>query len=353
MKKRLLCITPDFKRSGAPLALLGLLRILLKRDAFVINVMAYGEGELYPLYKNLLGTDHVEILHGLTPTPEFRQRLLNDPDIVLLNTVATLTFLFYYQNTDIPVYWWIHESPELIKDSFPAFPNPHLLSPNFHLFVPSLGTADLFYAHYSYKADALPAPVFVPEYPMPDIPFKLPDDRVIFLIPSAYSYIKGQDLLLSAIRSLPDKYKDQSFFIFCGYTLDKQIEFKKTVYAAASDMDNVLMLEDQPQEIVYSLMDKCHCIVAPSRIDCLPTTIAEGFMFGKICLVSSQTGISSYIKDCVNGFIFKDNEELIKRLLLIINDFESLNKVAYMGHKVYLDVFSPEAIENSLAFKEN
>ena len=115
-------------------------------------------------------------------------------------------------------------------------------------------------------------------------------------------------------------------------------------------MNNVLMLEDQPQEILYSLMNRCQCIAAPSRIDCLPTTIAEGLMFEKICLISSHTGISSYIKDCISGFVFSDSEELVKRLLLIIDDYESLHKIAAMGHKVYLDVFSPEAIENTLMF---
>ena len=198
--------------------------------------------------------------------------------------------------------------------------------------------------------DILPVPVFMPESTSSDIPFILPANRVIFLIPSAYTYIKGQDILLSAINSLPDNYKNRSYFIFCGYTLDKQSEYKKALFEIASDMENVLMLEEQSQETVFSLINKCHCIVAPSRIDCLPTTIAEGLMYKKICLVSSQTGISKYIKDCESGFVFTNHDDLIKRLLFIINDFSSLSRIAKMGHKIYSDFFSPEAVEKTLIF---
>lgn len=347
MKKRLLCITPGFGRTGAPLALLNLLSILSQHDIYDIYVMAYGDGELLHNYSDLIGGDHIEILNGLNPTLEFRYKLQNNYDVIFLNTSAVCTFSNYFQNTDIPVFWWIHEAPEIIRESFPSFINPHLLSPNFHLLAPSKGAAELFSTYYSYKdICVLPVPVTKSKSIMPELPFSLPANRIIFFIPAAYTYVKGQDILLTAIESLPDEYKQKSFFIFCGYTLEKQKDYKKGIFNLASHIDNILMLEDQPLEIVYSIMNKSHCIVAPSRIDTIPLTIVEGLMFSKLILVSSQAGISSYITDCINGFIFQNQSELTKRLLLIIEDYPSLCNIAAKGHEVYNSFFSPQAVND-------
>lgn len=344
--KRLLCITPDLSQSGAPIALYGLIRILKQKKKFDIRIMTYGTGDLLHSYADLLGDNHITILNSLNPTPEFRHKLQNEYDLVLLNTSAVYPFSFFFQNTVIPVYWWIHEAPELIEDSFPSFPNPLLLSPNFHLFAPSAGAADCFRLHYSCNISVLPVPVFEPEYPLPEITLSIPDDRIIFLIPGAFSYIKGQDILLSAILSMPNDYRNKSFFIFCGYTLDKQIEYKNAIRNTASGMDNVLMLENLPHEEIYSLLNRCHCVIAPSRIDTVPLTIIEGMMFNKIVLASDRTGVSYYIQDCKNGFVFKDQEELLKRLLLIISDYDSLNMIAGSGNIVYREIFSSDSVSD-------
>ena len=133
--------------------------------------------------------------------------------------------------------------------------------------------------------------------------------------------------------------------------MKKQSEYKQAILEAAKTLDNVIMMEDLPQESVYALMNKCHCIVAPSRIDTIPLTIVEGMMFKKLCLVSSKTGISAYINDCVNGFVFNDQDDLIKRLLLIISDHTSLTNIANKGWNIYCRNFSPDAVDSILTNK--
>ena len=343
-KKKILCITPDLRKTGAPIALLGLIKILLSNDKYDIYVMTYGTGELLTSYTQMLDEKKIIILDFLNPTPEFRTSIQSGYDLIILNTAAVYPFSFFFQNTEIPVYWWIHEAPSLIEDSFPAFPNPHLLSSNFQLCVSSAGSAELFRSHYSYDASVLPAPVFAPESITTDIPLELPDDRVLFLIPAAYTGLKGQDILLSSISRLPDEFGKRALFVFCGYTLDKQIRYKEELFRIASGFDNVLMMDEFPIETIYALMNRCDCVIAPSRVDTIPLTIVEGMMFKKLCLVSSHTGISHYIKDCVNGFVFNDTDELLQRLLLIISDHNKMDHIAQNGFKIYEDYFSPRSV---------
>lgn len=344
MKKNLLCITPDLSRSGAPIALYSLIRILKQKSDYDINVLTYGSGDLLGSYEQLIGIKNIEIIEGLDPSVRFKKHLQNDYDVILLNTVAVYAFSFFFQNTEIPVYWWIHEAPELIEFSVPEFPNPHLLSTNFQLLASSAGAAKTFHEHYAYDISSLPVPVYKPKEANQKLPFVLPEGKVLFVIPSAYTYIKGQDILLSAIQSLPIEFKEKSYFIFCGYSLEKQAEYKHNVLNMASGLDNVLMLENLPQNTVYSLINKCHCVIAPSRIDTIPLTIVEGLMYHKLALVSDNTGISYYIRDCVNGFVFSNPDELFKRLLLIISDHSSLSNISESGYLIYNNNFSPEAV---------
>lgn len=346
MKKRLLVITTGFKNTGAPIALFNLLKVLNRLNKHDISIIGYEKGDLHEKYASLSCVTDITVIDSLQCSEEFRKHIQNDFDEVLLNTAVVYPFSFYYQNTQIPVYWWIHEAWQMINDNVAGFPHPLLLSSNFRLLASSKGSARALSDHYSYNINTLSVPVFKPEQLTEEISVELPSDKVIFVIPSAYTYIKGQDILLKAIADLPADYRARSYFIFCGYSLDTQAEYKTLIYEMASRLDNVLLLDNLPQSELYSLIEKCHCVIAPSRIDTIPMTVVEGMMFGKLALVSDNTGISYNIQDCQNGFVFRDHDELVKRLLLIISDPDSLKKISERGRDIYINIFSPDAVSD-------
>ena len=91
------------------------------------------------------------------------------------------------------------------------------------------------------------------------------------------------------------------------------------------------------------------CVLATSRVDATPTSIVEAMMFGRIVLVSDAAGISRYLTDCVNAFVFpsENEEELMKRLMLIIHDPDQLKQMGEKARTVYEEFFSP-AVVNEL-----
>lgn len=346
MRKKLLVITTGFKNTGAPIALLNLLKVLCQTDTYDISVIGYENGDLYKVYESIPCVSDITIVESLPCTEDFRKHLQNDFDVVFLNTAVVYPFLFYFQNTSIPVFWWVHEAWQMIEDNVASFPHPVLLSSNFRLMASSDGSAKALTEHYSYTFESLPVPVFKPEQPLKEVSINLPSDKVIFVIPSAYTYIKGQDILLKAIAAMPSEYIKRSYFVFCGYSLDAQAEYKSLIYEMASRLSNVLLMDNLPQNDLYSLISKCHCVIAPSRIDTIPMTAVEGMMLGKLALVSNDTGISYNIQDCRNGFVFKDHDELVKRLLLIINDVDALDNIRTKGQDIYNNIFSPSAVSD-------
>ena len=91
-------------------------------------------------------------------------------------------------------------------------------------------------------------------------------------------------------------------------------------------------------------------VIAPSREDATPATIVEGLMYHKICICSSGTGVSRYLQDGKNGFVF-DNEnvdDLKNKLEYIVRNYEGLNQLRERGRTVYEEVYSYDMFEKNV-----
>ena len=176
------------------------------------------------------------------------------------------------------------------------------------------------------------------------------NEQVIFFIPAALTSIKGQDLLIKAITMLPEEFQKKSKFYFCGYSLPGQKEYGETICKAIEMLPNAEFLGSIDKSQVYEWYEICDCVLAPSRVDATPTTIVEAMMFQKLCIVSDATGISKFMQDCVNGFVFPSEnvQELLKRILLVIAEKNNLSAIAQAGRYVYEDHFSTQVITEQL-----
>ena len=101
------------------------------------------------------------------------------------------------------------------------------------------------------------------------------DNKVIFVIPAAYTYIKGQDIMLDAILSLPKQYSDQARFLFCGYKVEGQEEYYEKIIKISEKIECVEHLGKLNIDEIYQLYANSDCVIAPSRTDPTPTTIVE------------------------------------------------------------------------------
>ena len=171
---------------------------------------------------------------------------------------------------------------------------------------------------------------------------------ILTYLPKDIETMKGQDILLNAIISLPQDMQDRSEFVFCGYGLPGQEDYYNSIKDIIVKLPNARDLGRLTREEVYDWYKRCDCVVAPSRVDSNPASIIEGMMFKKHVIASSDTGVSHYMRDCENGFVFSNNDELIKRLMLIISDKASLTGISEAGYQLYKSRFSPEAIKQDL-----
>ena len=103
-------------------------------------------------------------------------------------------------------------------------------------------------------------------------------------MPGNFISMKAHDVMVQAIRKLPKEYLLKTRFLFAGRKDKTESYLYDLVEQLAKEYENVEVLGTIPREQVYQLDRQVDCVVSPSRIDTLPTTIIEGMMLGDICV---------------------------------------------------------------------
>ena len=353
-EKDYLFIVPDLELNGAQVVLNELLSMGIfggkKIDLISPTKGAYGR-----IYKDK--GINVIIRPCVAGDESFRNHLQSDYKRVFINTSSCSMYLMYYFNTKVPVYFWLHETlAQLSREG--NMLDPRMYSSNIHVLgVTNEVKQGLQKKYGNIRVELLPMPIAdMIDSDLPDIE-RIPEDllssldgKVLFFLPAAYTIIKGQDILLEAISQLPKEYLDRAHFIMCGYKLTGQEAYYETLRRISANISEMTMFDELSREDVYFWYRVSDCVLAPSRVDATPTSIVEAMMFGKTVLVSDATGISKYLKDCVNAFVFPSEnvEEFKKRIMLIIADYDKLDYIGINARRIYEESFSPNHVKNLL-----
>lgn len=344
-QKKMLVIVPDLKLSGAMTVLMEMLELPYwsNYDFYIIS-SADGEyrDKVLDLGANLVIRPFVYC------SPGYRKILQEAFDCIFINSATCYYYVYYFLNTNAKVLWWFHETKTQLENMQKEFLNLNLLSSNIHIGGVTPAVLQGIEQMYGKQIQLLSMPVKDQSLLAPKEGNK---EEVIFFIPAALTYIKGQDILVKAITMLPEEYQKKAKFYFCGYSLPGQAEYGETIQKAIQVLPNAEFLGMLDKSEVYQWYQKCDCVIAPSRVDATPTTIVEAMMFQKLCIVSDATGISRFMQDCVNGFVFQSEnvQELFKRIILVIAEKEKLAGIAQAGRYIYEDHFSEEIIMEQLA----
>ena len=265
-------------------------------------------------------------------------------DMVFINSFCSFRYSLYYVNTDIPCIYWIHEGVEITKDNIKNI--DHIL----------VGSKNLTYAFPWLKPLRMWEEAF-PHVKTAFLPIEVEDvfeektdkasDRVRFLIPGSYYPHKGFHVALQAIVMMEAKGFRNYEAVFCGYGYGG--EYYETISRACSKYDNIRLLGELGKEELYDRISQADCVIVPSLFDAGPLTAVEALMYGKAVIVSDSCGISGFIEDCNNGFVFsnEDYEELFKRMLIVYHDKTALGELCRRGRDVYKRNFSKEVMDDA------
>ncbi len=268
-------------------------------------------------------------------------------DFVVLNSFCSTRFAYYYLNTETPCIWWIHEGVEVTEQSIKN------MDPIF------VGSKNFVYAF------PWPKPMNLWKNAFPDVqtfflPIEVEDcsdnstetpvdtgDRVRYLIPGAYNPHKGFHTAVQAFLIMEANGYTDYEAVFCGY--DNCGEYYDIIENACSGRKNIKILGELTKEELYKQMAGSDCVIVPSIFDAGPLTAVEALMHGKLLIVSDKCGISEYIEDCENGFVYtaEDASDLFKKVSYVYQDRARLNNVSERGRKLYERYFSKNVMDEA------
>lgn len=322
---------------------------ILQKIGYQIDLVSKDEGNMREAFEEL--GIKVEIRQNIE---ESITSILHHYSQVFVNNLQMYGIINKLNGTNVDVKWWIHEPPCYFKEISSNIPQKFWNNLKENVTVFSAGNIVHNYILQNFQKESI-----ILNFGVLDSaktvqqlePGIISPDKITFLLPSiTFQWIKGQDILALAIEGLPEEYQKRTEFLFVGEVIKGEEEFFRKLASLAYGKENVKFFKIMEKNLLLSVMKEADCIVAPSREDATNSCIVEGLMLSKLCLCSNMTGVSYYMQDCVNGFVFPSSnvEELKARIMLIADNFDKLEVIARNGRKVYEENFSMEVFEKNI-----
>ncbi len=369
--KKVLFITHQLTRTGAPIVMMDAVRIL-KEEGCDVHMISMGEGEL---------REEVEALGiEITIRGEFMEDAKGflesvwDYDLVFVNTIVPLQTIHLLNLAHMPVIWWIHE-PEVYFDVYGQWlPDFKELKPHIHIWAVSPVVKELIKRRCGVDAELVPFGIpdaagedvsadarnaLSAESGSPDTPGESLDTGsdssvVTFLMIGVYCKRKGQDLLHRAIETLPERVQKKSRFLFCGNQVDVEPDVYEPLKVFAEETENVELLPYMPHDEMLKAIRRADYLLIPSRQEPMPTVAAEGMMLSVPSVISDACGIARYLSHGKSGLIFKsDNKKTLcaaieKAVSIRMEQPETYRAICESARTIYEKEFSMEGFREKL-----
>lgn len=268
---------------------------------------------------------------------------LKNASLLFCSTINYYVFLSELDK-EMPIIWWLHDS-EFFYD---GVDKKVLRSIDFdRVRVVSVG-----------KVPQNAIRRIVPELPVGQLLYGVEDvaasqepisdrEKVIFTTIGYVEERKGQDILIDAIRKLPDSIKKQCEFWLVGQDTSLLAQRIKQV---TEDIPEVVFKGMVDREKINRILGETDVLICPSREDPMPTVAAEAMRQSTMCLVSDATGTSEYIQHKENGMVFESGNvpQLALDIAWCVENKKILREMGEKARVIYEKVFSVEVFEERL-----
>lgn len=338
--KKILVVSHDFSLTGAPKATLMLAKTLKEIYNYTPIVLSitpgaieneFKEANIPFYYYNQLPVKRTDFLS-----------FFDNFDLIIANSLL-FDFLNEIEAIKTPIIWWSHEIFNRKKDlkKIKEF-MPHLYS----FWSGSPLTRKILEKNNPNKKNSLML-YGLPELSLPKINNK-ETDKIVFSLMGTWDKRKRQDLLLDAIKKLPQQIREKAIFYIIGEKSPKKYIAK--LLKEFEKYSEVKILPQMSFEELLNYYAESDVILSTSDFDPMPIVVTYGLMFKKLCLCSDAIGTALLIKDKENGILFKagNAKDLNQKITDIVQNFDKYKPIAEKGYEVYKNNFSQELFKNNL-----
>lgn len=343
--KQVLIISSYLDYTGAPIVAVYAAKAVQKKGYDVM--LAAPGGDRHFIEETVNGGITITICPALPYIYEKEQEWIRQFDAVVVNVFPMMNSAYGCAPIR-PTIWWIHE-PSVIYGQIMPYPwnsvEKDILDQ-----LSVYAVSDIAKRNYNTLfADRIKE--LLP-YGIPDVAEggKVSavnyDSKMVFAIIGAVCEIKAQDIFVEAVCRLGHISRTEFWII--GRLSDDQ--YSSRIRQMVRNAPSIKLKGELTREEVYNAFPQIDVVVCASREDSLPTVMAEGMMFGKVCITTDKTGTAGYIRNGINGFVIPadDAEALKKRMEWIMNNRECLEEIGKNSRKTYEKYFTMDVFADNL-----
>ncbi|MCR5054317.1 MAG: glycosyltransferase [Lachnospiraceae bacterium] len=346
--KKILFITHQLSRTGAPIVLLDMIRIC-KDAGYDISLISLLEGELRTEIEEM-GIS-IEIKDDFFNDRDAFRPYAESFDTVICNTLICYQVIHVMNGSHTPVIWWIHEGEQYFDYFKKVLPNFKNLTSNIKVFSVGHYVQEVIKRRYDADTSIL-------HFGVRDVsrdisctinPWLYPD-RMHFVTSGTYSAVKAQDVLCKAIELLPEEDLKRCEFLFCGKEDMVDDEVFSAVSALCGRYENVHKLSSLSHDKMMEVMATMDYLIVPSRVDPIPTVAAEAMMMNRPCIITDVCGIAHYLKDGDNAYTCPpdDPNALCEKIREALNRPLDYAGLCFESRKVYDEHFSYDLFKDKV-----
>jgi glycosyltransferase involved in cell wall biosynthesis len=336
---KILLVTHQFSRTGAPYAVLYLARALFSIYGVRPAVICPQDGPIREEFERELFPTIVDpLLFSYSAYSSEACEFVEKFERVIVTSLASFSFIRYFRGIGKRLTWWIHET----DIGFTAVANmgadlPLLFAACESLWLGSPLCFPLARQYASQKKLHLLLYGCV-DTVVPHRPHK--SGKIVFTIVGSVEQRKGQDVFLDAIERLPEELRCHAIFRIIGSPLphasDSAIFYKKICVRAAL-IPEVECIESMPIDKLQEFYSETDVLVSASRDDPMPIALTQGLMFSKVCVCSSAIGHAQLLKNKKDGLIFASEsaEELSGKMSWLLRNPAELVALGAAGRALY------------------
>lgn len=333
IKFKILLVSNELTNTGAPNVLLNLACILEKNN-YSVDLLTCQKGPMLYNFINAGINVYIYEWSSMIETCFFEKY-----NLIILNTVLVNDIAKKLIHSSAPVLWWLHEDELSLKEygitreSIPIAKNIHPLAVSERVkraYIKCTHNRNIEYFCYGLENH-----ICVENR-------RKHRSKYVCAVIGYVNKVKGQDLLLEALKKHKNKWQDILEIWLIGDISEKdrmRFEQFSCIRVWGSLEHNRLM----------ELFSDIDIVLCTSRYESLSATVIEGMMHKKLCIVSSETGIAEYCNSHKNALIFESEniESLSNEIHWAINNQDKWKQISEEGYKIYDEMFRIEAFEKN------
>lgn len=347
-------VSHSFDRTGSPTALLYLADYLKKIGYRPIMISEFSGNMIEEMEK---GSIEYLVL-PVAVLGQYRKTIEQCISLIVCCTIYTANVIEYFNGSDIPTIWWLHDAPKYYTKQY-VERLPRKLNNNVKVYTGGEIAETAIKTYRDYVTEeflfAIPAQNVSIEGKKSKLYGRF-EGKTVFAVLGNKCERKGQDLLLRALSLLDKEIIEKCAFVFIGQAPKIEKKFYSEYSSLLLNHQGTAFDYDQMSlEELYLFIDQVmDCLICPSREEPMSIVATNALQFGKLVICSDKTGISKYIIDGKCGIVHKseDIDDISRAITDAIKmDTESRNKMKKNAIQTYSLFFSYEAFEKNVQEK--